>query len=280
MWRRETLLEPISAELESAAKDILLKVDCKSRTVDGVPDPEIDWSTIREAGRSVGLALVTAARHQFDNELFKQRIETLLSIHDTDPDVNHGIQHERCLWAMYSLDFNALEDLLNDWQTEHCDPAWMMRKAALLFETGKDGEATDLTKRALASIRKMPNDDRGLAGPSREGWALFLSNQMDNWRSFWDNWLVIKRRWDELTPLECNAAVEMRHIADAIKGTGQTKKAPSFDLGIRTIPGMRFSNANPNAACLSGDSINRNRGSASICIRCASGFECLEIGGG
>ena len=249
VWRRETLLEPISAELESAAEGILLKVDCKSRTVDGVlPDPEIDWSTIREAGRSVGLTLVTAARHRFDHELFNQRIETLLSIHDAEPDVFNRVHHERCLWAIYSFEFNELEDLLNDWQTENCDPAWMMRKAALLFETGRDSEAADLTKDALTSIRKTPYDGRSLAGPSREGWALFLSNQLDNWRSFWGNWHALRRRWDELTPLECNAAVEKRHIADSIKGNPETRKARPFDLNIRTIPGLRISNAKPRAA--------------------------------
>lgn len=248
VWRREILLEPISAELELAAEETLLTVHSKSRTIDGEPDSVIDWSIISKSFKVMGLALVTAARHRFDSEVFNQRIETFLSLHDADPDVCHGILHERCLWAMYSLDFNSLEDLLNDWKTEYCDPAWMMRKAALLFETGKDVEAADLIKGALTSIRKMPNDERSLAGPSREGWALLSSNQMDNWRSFWDNWLTLKRRWDELTPLECNASVEKRYIADLIKGNPETQKARPFDLNIRTIPGLRFSNAKPKAA--------------------------------
>lgn len=250
VWRREILLKPISAELELAAEETLLTVHSKSRTIDGEPDSVIDLSIIRESFKVMGLALVTAARHRFDSEVFNQRIETFLSLHDADPDVNHGILHERCLWAMYSLDFNSLEDLLNDWKTEYCDPAWMMRKAALLFETGKDVEAADLINGALTSIRKMPNDERSLAGPSREGWALLSSNKMDNWRSFWDNWLTLKRRWDELTPLECNASVEKRYIADLIKGNPETQKARPFDLNIRTTPGLRFSNAKPKSAAL------------------------------
>ena len=56
------------------------------------------------------------------------------------------------------------------------------------------------------------------------------------------------KRWNELAPLKCNALMERELIADAIKGKGETKKAPSFDLGTRRGQGMSFSNADPRGA--------------------------------
>ena len=239
VWRRELLLEPVSSRLESAAEESLKLIDCQNRTINGVANPNIEWAAVRGAWRSVALALVTVARHRFDRATFDQRVDALSAFLQDDPDVDHRLRHERCLWAMYAMDFEALDGLLQEWQTESCDPAWMLRKAALLFETGQHDKAADLVKDALAAIRVIPADDHSLAGPSREGWALWL-------------WLALRdessqrifKRWRELTLLECNAFVEKHHIGDAIKGKGVTKDAPAFDLGMRRGTRWTFSNEN------------------------------------
>ena len=241
VWRWEILLNPISSKLEAAAQDVLKRIDCQNRTVDGSTDPEIEWGPVREAWRTVMLALVTVARHSLDKNVFKQRIKALSPFLQDDPDVDHRIRHESCLWAMYSMDFGALDGLFKNWQTENCDPVWMMRKAALLFETGRQDEATALAKHALTTIRAMPTGDLSLAGASREGWALWLASQPEDYQMF-------LKRWNELAPLKCNALMERELIADAIKGNGETKKAPSFELGTRRTQGLSFSNADPRGA--------------------------------
>ena len=235
VWRLEILLKPISSELESAAQDVLELVDCQNRTIDGVADPEIEWADVREAWRTIALVLVTVARHCFDRDLFEQRIETMSSFLNDDSNVTHQIHHECCLWAIYSMNFESLDSLLEDWQVENCDPAWMMRKAALLTETGRQDEATELTKQALETIRGMPADALSVAGPSREGWALYLMGRVDSMEALW-------RRWDELTPLKCNAPMDKQQIADTLKGNEEKKNAPSFDLGISQSPGFHISN--------------------------------------
>ena len=234
MWRTEILLDPISSQLESAAKEALHSIDCQTRTIDGVADSEIEWATVREAWRTIALALVTVARHRFDRNAFDQRIEALSLFLDDDSDVAHRIHHERCLWTLYSMDFKALDDLLEAWRTENCDPAWMMRKAALLFETGRNNEAARLIEHALATIREMPADDRSVAGPSRESWALWSA-----WQS--GDWQAIRRRWDELTPLKCNALSEKRNYANALEASNKKKDAPLFDLGRQRSPGFHWS---------------------------------------
>ena len=241
VWRKEILLEPISSQLESAVEEVLKSIDCQSRTIEGVVDLTIEWATVREAWRTIALALVTVARHSLDHDVFEQRIEALAPFLQDEPDVDHRIRHERCLWAMYSMDFEALDGLLKDWQTENCDPVWMMRKAALLFETGRQDEATALAEHALSAIREMPIGDLSLAGPSRESWALWLVAQPQDYQMRF-------KRWNELAPLKCNALMERQLIADAIKGNSETKEAPSFDLGTRRRQGMSFSNADPRGA--------------------------------
>ena len=241
VWRREIFLEPLSVELESAAEDVLQLIDCQRRMIDGAAAPDIAWPTVREAWRTIALALVTVARHRFDRGAFDQRIAAISPFLQDDPDVAHRIHHEHCLWAVYSLDFASLDGLLKDWQTENCDPVWMMRKAALLFETGRDDEATALANHALAIIREMPADDRSLARPSREGWALWLVVDRLEDRS------ALMKRWDELAPLKCNALMEKQYLADDIKKTREARKAPLFDLGARPGDSWGFSNADPRA---------------------------------
>ena len=237
VWRKEILLEPILSQLESAAEETLKPIDCHRRTIDGVVDPTIEWAAVREAWRTVGVALVTAARHRLDLDVFEQRIEALSPFLQDDLDVGHRIRHERCLWAMYSMDFEALDGLLKDWQTENCDSVWMMRKAALLTETGRNGEASKLNEDALAASRESPADVRSVAGPSRESWALWSA-----WRDYGENRQVLMKRWDELAPLKCNALTEKHHIANAIQGKRETEEAPSFDLGRRRGSGFSLSN--------------------------------------
>lgn len=244
VWRKELLLEPVSIELETSAEEVLKLIDCQSRTIDGTADPTIEWAAVREAWRDVALALVTVARHRFDSDAFEQRIAALAPFLHDSLDVDHRIHHERCLWAMYAMDFETLDGFLNDWQTGNCDPAWMMRKAALWFETGQHSEAVLLVQDALVAIRAMPSDERSLAGPSREGWALWLVLGFEN---YWNHQVVFKR-WRELAPLECNALTEKRHIINAIKGRGETKDAPSFDLGTRRDVRWTFSNENPQTS--------------------------------
>ena len=100
VWRREISLVPISSDLESAAGDALQCIDCQRRTIDGVADMSVRWDDVRVAWRRVALALVTAARHDFNRTSFDQRIEALSIFMDDDPDVAQRIHHERCLWAI------------------------------------------------------------------------------------------------------------------------------------------------------------------------------------
>ena len=241
VWRREILLQPLYCDIESAAEAALLSIDCHHRTVDGVNDTKIDWAEVREAWRTVTLALATTARFRFDRDLFGQRIKSLEPFANDHPDVGHRIRHERCLWAVYSMDFEALEALLRDWNVEDSDPVWMIRKAAMLWESDRNDEAAELVKKALNAIRSVRDGALSVSSASREGWALWSAWTVDNRRMF-------NKRWDELARLKCDAAFEKNLIARRLSGSGSAKETPLFDLEVRRGISQSFSNAESGVA--------------------------------
>ena len=213
VWRREILIEPVSFQLKEAAEETLKLINCQNRTILGTTKSDTNWDDVREAWRHVALALVTEARYRFDREEFDQRVEALCPFLQDDPAVGHRILHERCLWAMYTADFEALNGLLEDWQPEDYNPIWIMRKAALIFETGQHSESEELVRNALLAIRAMPANENNLAGPSLEGWALC---SLLEWNNLWK----IYDRWDELALLKCDVRLDLRQIGDTLSRSG------------------------------------------------------------
>ena len=235
VWRREILLEPISKKLESAAEATLTSIDCQKRKINGNAETGIDWNTVREIWRTVAIALVTAVRFRFDDELFDKRVDLLKPFVNDHPDVHHRLHQEHCLRAICSMDFETLGNLLGDWTVTDCDPIWMIRKAALLWESNRKDEAEELVKSALSAIRAFPDEEGSVAGVSREGWALWSARSLDNRQE-------INRRWDELAAIKCDAMLEMDLISRRIEGRGRQQEAPPFDLGVRPGKSLRFSN--------------------------------------
>ena len=132
-WREEILLLQMTPDLQTEIQKALDSINCHNRTIDGAAASREDWIAIREDWRNAAATLVTSARFQFDHKGFEQAVEALEPFQNEDPDLSHRIIHEKCLWAVYDRDFALLADLLADWTPENCDPAWLMRKSAMLM---------------------------------------------------------------------------------------------------------------------------------------------------
>ena len=239
MWRKEILLEPIATAAQSAAADTLAAIDCEKRTVHGT-DAKADWADIREAWRAVALALLTAARFRLDEAVFMQRLDSLAPFADDDSETRNRIRHERCLWAAYWIKLDELGLLLDDWRTEDCEPAWMIRKAALLWELDRVADGEELVRDALAEIRQGYSRELTAAGASREGWALWSEFRISSRHMVW-------RRWHELARWKGDASSERSSVEDAVRTGGIEAEAPSFDLGVQRTT-MQFSNLDANRA--------------------------------
>ena len=237
IWRREMLLDPMSDKLERAAADALHKVDCQRRVADGVDGSRARWADVRAVWRTIALALVTIARQRFDRERFDQRIKALSPVLDDHDDVHQRICHERALWFLHSMNFEALETVLSDWSAHTHDPVWSLRKASILVEIHRNDEAQRLVRDALDAIRSTPWDGHDLSMPSRESWALFMAGALEHdLLSQLDRTTLSNhyRRWRELAKMGADAHDEMNLCTTALQSRPSEKK-PDFDLGVRTI---------------------------------------------
>ena len=249
VWRWEIRLKPlsqaeeVSVRLAESARQVLSQVDCERQEIDGEAVPDADWVEISEAWVAVSLALATAARLRFDAAEFDQRLMDIAWFEDGSRDIAYRVQHEKCLWAIFELDYESLEGLLEAWHTDDCDPVWMMRKAALLFEFGRDTEARELNQRALHAARSVPDSDVDVSAKSREAWALYCSWASPVYEEYWKAATESWRRWAELAPLLCNASQEMQFCAEQIKGKNAEDRGPHFDLGRVWRTGWSISNA-------------------------------------
>ena len=235
MWRREILLEPLKPNLEEKAEEVLNSIDCEKHTVKGVVEARTDWTDIREAWRSVGLVLITVARTDCNKALFEQRLDALEPSANDHIDVAHQLQHERCLWNILSLDFDVLNQRLDNWNVANCDPIWMLRKAALLTEAGRTDESEPLVQNALDLIRENYARNGIIENASRESWALASALTLETRQEF-------GRRWERLASLKCDALQEIDILTRRIRGKEERDEAPAFDLGTKRSVGMRISN--------------------------------------
>ncbi|MDE2761464.1 MAG: hypothetical protein OXK74_01595 [Gemmatimonadota bacterium] len=171
------------------------------------------------------MALLTAARYRFDTSAFDELLRALAPVVIEDVEARHRVHHERCLWALWSLDFESLTNGLDEWAAEAGDPAWKLRKSALLRELGREDEASELIERARKEAQAMPVSERDLRGPSREGWALWSVASFSKID-------VVRQRWNELAAVDCDPSMEIEWLANALTESDRNTVTPNFDLGV------------------------------------------------
>ena len=245
IWREEILLMPMYPQLETAVEGVLSLIDCERHTIDAKEQTDMDWRAVREAWRNTAAALVTAARYRSDRDAFEQRVEALSPFEDEDEDIRHRIRHERCLWAIFDSDFQLLNRLLSEWPTENCDPIWMMRKAAVLWEVGHSKEALELLELAIAETRQIPAHDSNVAPQSREAWAMLCwgtINMIDLEHS-----QTARNRLRELEILHCNVFDERRAVSDEVEPDKPEEEPPPFEMDRRRGTAIRIGH-DPQAA--------------------------------
>ena len=240
VWRKCILMEPFQPELTKAIEELLGVIDCQREVIDGTVDKTLNWQTIRATWLMVAGALVTEARHQLDSDVFHASVSRLAPYRNDNPDLDHMLHHEVCMWAAAALDYEGLRSALTGWDTDTADPAWMMRKSALLFEAGLHDEAERLVDGALVAIREHAYDGESLANPSREGWALWSALKRED---LFENPIDAVRKWEELAVLKCNANIERDCYAESLDKRSEDAAGRPFDLGVVPGENITFSNA-------------------------------------
>ena len=243
VWRREAVLDSLFKDLEKAVVGVLEEIDCERRLVSGDEPEDLDWGCVRRQWRTLAAALVTEARFNFDGEKFEYWIEQLAPFMAEDEDLVERVQHEKCLWALNQQEYVQLQDLVGQWKPRATDPAWLLRKAALLAELGRHQEARELALGVLETVRKWSDGPARLAGVSREAWALRLVHVTDDDREDMISKLrELESRYRELAQYRCDPTDELRARERAVAGSPPVEKQRPFDLGRTAGEGWSFSN--------------------------------------
>ncbi len=235
-WRREILLQPISVDLEAAACRVMESIDWSldpGKTIEGQQNNAVEF---RMAWRSVALALLTDARLDWDRSKFDRRLSEYLSILQEDPEANHRVIHERSLWAVYSGDFDSVDGLLDEWNVDGADPAWQLRKAALLFESCRGSEALALAQLACDATRSIGVEAKTIATASREAWALAATLNSRNQQE-------TRRELDKLAAYKCDVLAEKELASRALVNETGHDSAPTFDPVIGNVLNISWSQA-------------------------------------
>ena len=251
VWRREALLDPFLEDkdkgLKTALIGVLEEIDCGSRLVGGEERKELDWELVRSQWRTLAAALVTAARFNFDREKFEHWIEQLAPFMEEDEDLAERVEHEKCLWALNQQDYARLQILVEQWKPQAA--AWLLRKAALLTELGRNQEARELALGVLETVRKWPDDPASLDGVSREAWARRLVHVTDDdLKIAFSKIHELESRFRELAQYRCDPRTEFLAHGQAVVGSRPDEGHKPFDLGMTTGEGFSFSNLAKNRA--------------------------------
>ena len=241
-WRYDVCMDPIREDLEVAASKTLRVIDCEACSIEGNTRPSLEWPALRREWVEVALSLLTAARYRLDEERFAARLRILDPFLEDAPSVAHRVHHERCLWALFSLDYPSLTKLLENWDTSGTDPVWLMRKSALLSEAGRRRAGDSAIQEAVAQIQRLQRDSRCVSLESREAWALWSLGSIGDYRE-------ARRRLRELAPSKCDVAGEIETLRNALRRAGELRGTlPPFTLGARVPEVLHHGRALPDTA--------------------------------
>ena len=223
VWREELLLNPLLGKLQDAIASVLRQFNCDDKTISGNLAPDQDWEQIQEDWTNLAASLVTAARFQFDNQLFKMQINSLQPLIDSDKELSDRIHHEQCLHSLYCMDYDSTHKILAEWDVSTSDPAWLLRKSSILWEIGDTVSATELLDSAFTSIRNLPSDSDSFAKPSRESWATLVSIDSAEGPPQFDH-------LTRLANLGYDPIAETQRVVIPISSNADISSMPSFDI--------------------------------------------------
>lgn len=236
VWRREILLDRLSPDLATAVETVLVEVNCVERRGGERERTDDEWLRAGRAWRELGLAMVTSARQDRHRKNFDRWIRELGDAGRPEPDVEQRLHHERCLWEVQRENYDALDELLGEWDAdrkEH-DPAWLMRKAGILALVGRAEEARQLLETALERVRSWPKRPGTLSGAARESWLLghWFSVSQDRSERYQYLTQVVWPRWREFASGRCDPGSEVASYLRSMRPTGG-QSVPSFDLAVK-----------------------------------------------
>ncbi len=234
-WRYELALVPLAFDLAEPVRDVLAALE-----------PEIAAANRGVRGQfwQLAIALVRHAREENDVELFDKWVAALQPLAAADGDVASRLEMERLLLLRARLDFAALETRVTAWEPQG-DAMWLVRKASVLADLGRDRGADTASEAALGQIReRTAKDKEDVFAWSRESYALVLREAFTlGWRDAPSDIVVrpvreqLRERQEELASRTCDALAELEWFRSELDrapiglADGDMSTHAGFDLG-------------------------------------------------
>ena len=223
VWRHEIGLHTLSAELAQIARI----------TLHAALQQGLRSDARTESAACVAVALITEARLRLHKDDFDQAIAYASNFAEQLPDVVNRIHHERCLWFVYGLDFQALRTELDRW-TLTGDPFWAVRKAALMVEQGHDRDAQPLLASTIHAMRRRRRGSTNISVRSRESYALYFLNALkiglgDDADESYNSTMREFRRFN------CDPDGDIQHLVRNLQPPVRSERGPTFGLGERRM---------------------------------------------
>lgn len=236
-WQLETALAPLILTVDDVIVELL---DAMVGRYDGLE--------INQAAhfRALAAAVVRHAREENDPVLFNQWADWLdANVDDQDGDALDRLTYERILWHRAELDVDKLDELVTAWEIRG-DSFSLLRKAGLLADLGRDGEAADLSAQALNLIRAQTlRGSQDIAAWSRESFALlFRSSVLYGDLGRWAENKAVRDRFDlrqdQLQARGCSGKRDFFELIGRLAQAAPPMREPiertkKFDLGAFNV---------------------------------------------
>jgi len=221
-WRHQTALWPIQP-----AYVTLIRTICDPRE-----SPDLD-----KAGRlEIASVLLDHADDEGDDVLFEEMANLIETQSQEGDEVRTALDYRRARRALRDMDF-ATAFLLAHRVTGE-DPAWRLRRAALLTDLGHLEQAEELVSDTLADLREREWVDRSSVWiRSRLAWATFLHNAYRRDKMEFEPWPERFREsqcdpWKEIEALQGEVVSARREKLSKLD-----RPKPNFQPGSYHLPG-------------------------------------------
>lgn len=228
-WLSQCALVPLFSNIETPLKPLLAALDMAT-----LPPEQMDQA------QTLMFALLRSDRES-DRAEGVAEWDARLSALPLGPDARDRLQHERCLWALMTLDYDLLDALLAEWRADS-DPFWMIRKAGFLAENDRLDEARSLSKTALDTIRaRTDKDAEDIGSWSREAYALLFrsfaaASEIEHWELGLQERDTVSSRLYTLAARGCGAEDDFESYATEVRSAPppirpRVEKVRGFDVG-------------------------------------------------
>jgi hypothetical protein len=253
-WRLEACLCPLWDNIAPEVDACLKTFNPYPRDFGELPDAQLvqgrdpmtgdDWGSVRGRWFHLAVALLRFYREERRSADFRLLAERLERISELSPEQTARLRYEKGLFAIAYLDDEAAHAELRGWPTDTSDPAWDLRRAALVAELGDVERAESLVVAALnrlrAGSRLHPDHIPQL---SREGWAMAFLDGVTFHRDHGQGDARTRRadRQQELEALDCDPWGLMSAFGRRVRGRDERP-------GLREVPLHRRAAAHPGVA--------------------------------